>query len=62
VIRQHGGESGNLIEQFGVSVGLDRIGDRAVIDQRCLITAAGRHMPVEAVITRVAFSPVEPAV
>src|SRR5262249_35222958 len=54
-------EGGDFIRQLGVRERLNGPGDRAVVDQRLLVCAAGLDVTVEAVVRRVAFSADEPA-
>ncbi len=55
------GESRHFVEQFGVSKGARGAGDRAVVNQRRLVTPARGHLAVEAVPCGVAFRASEPA-
>ena len=59
---QHTGKTGYLIQQVLVAIGLDGVGDGAVIDDRRLIAAPGLDMAVDGVVTAVDHAALEPAI
>ena len=60
-VAQHGAEQLHLGEHAAVGVGLHRVGDGGIVDQRRLVVAAGKHVAVERVVAGVAGGADEPA-
>jgi hypothetical protein len=60
-ILEHRRERGDLGEQLGIAEGALHPGERGVVDQRRLIAAPGRHVPVDRVMAGVAGRTHEPA-
>ena len=59
---QRSGKYGYLVAQFAISKGFNRVGDRAIVDQRGLIATALFNVQVEGVVTRVYLAAGEPAI
>ncbi len=56
------GKAQNLLQEFTIGEFLDRVRDRAVVDQRNLVRAALLHVPVECVPARVQLAALVPAI
>src|SRR5208283_1504452 len=59
-VTERAGEARDLVPQLSVGDGRDGIRDRAVINDRPLLTAAGLHMAVDGVIAGVENAALEP--
>ena len=62
LLREHTSEARDGVAEFAVGEGLDLIGDGTVVDERCLVGAAGFNMQVERVVAGVELAAAEPAV
>ena len=51
--RQHRGDAANLFQKLGIAELPDRIGDRAVIDQRGRVSAPGMDVAIKTIVTGV---------
>ena len=60
--RQRAGEQGNLVAEFAVADAALRVGDRAVVDDRCLVAAAGGDVPVDGIVAGIELTPGEPSI
>ena len=61
LIAQHAGEFGDCLGQLRVGISALAVGDRGIVDQRQLITAAGFDVTIQRVVSGVEQAAAEPA-